>query len=128
MKFIQRHRERCVVVESTDNVSLVILHFLRLGKIVGHTFLLAPLCHGVMGVTVCLSWGLGCIGLFYVVDRWAWSPLATRAVLVTCGSEPFTVRTTLSTSRMIPGTVYKWSPLHLLGSISSRVLGTDSLF
>jgi hypothetical protein len=65
-------------------------------------FLLALLCRGVVGAPVRLFWELRHIGLICMDDQWAWSPLATRAAPVACGSGLFM---TFGTPRMVPGVV-----------------------
>jgi hypothetical protein len=87
-------------------------------------FLLAPSCHGVVPAPIRLLRELRHVGLIFMADHWPWCPLVERAALVACGSEPFM---TLSTLRMIPDVVHKWSSFRLFDSINSRVPGINSL-
>jgi hypothetical protein len=91
--------------------------------IVGHTFLQAPSCHGVVGAPVHLPRESRCVGLICTADRWGWSPQAAGAAPVACGIELFT---TFGMSCMVLGMVYKWPSLFLLGSINIGVLGINS--
>jgi hypothetical protein len=50
------------------------------------------------------------MGLIYVADQWAWSPLSVRVTLIAGGGGLFM---TLGMPRMITSVVHKWPPLHL---------------
>jgi hypothetical protein len=94
------------------------------GKLWATHLILAPLCHGVMGVPVHLLQESRHMGMICVAGRWAWSPLSMRVVLVANGSRLFMI---LGMPCTIPSMVHKWSSLHLFDSINSRVLGINSL-
>jgi hypothetical protein len=87
-------------------------------------FLLEPLCRGVVCASVHLLREPVHMGLTYVTNRWAWSPLVVKVTSVAYSSEWFI---TLSTPRMILGTVHEQPSLHLLDGINSRVSGVGSL-
>jgi hypothetical protein len=83
--------------------------------------LLAPSWHAVIGALVHPPWESRRVGLTYMADRWAWSPVVVKAVLGTRGSEPFLI---LGMPRSIPGVVHEWSSPHILGCISSEAPST----
>jgi hypothetical protein len=87
-------------------------------------FLLAPPCHGVVGVSIHLLQELTHVGLTCMADQWARSPLAVRVVPVAGGDKLFMI---LGMTCTILGVVYERSLLCPFGSINSRVPGIDFL-
>jgi hypothetical protein len=80
------------------------------GKLRVAHLLLASSRRGVMGAPICLLKESRHVGLIYVADRWAWSPLSTRAPPIAGGGQ---VLMTLGMPCTIPSTVHKRSPLPL---------------
>jgi hypothetical protein len=89
---------------------------------VGHTLLLVLSHYGVLGASVRLTREAKHVGLIYMADRWAWLPLALRAMPGAYGGKP---SMTLVMPCMIPGMILEWLLPHIFGSISTRAPGTS---